>query len=191
MRIRALRLERGWSQEQLAERSGLSVRTVQRIENGHAPGRSSSAALAQAFGVDVCDLDDPVDPGAVTSPSPMSFQAATRACLTGYAEFDGRARRAEYWWFVLFVVLVAALGTLVHEVVGAAVLLVLALPLLAAGTRRLHDAGRSGWWQLLSIVPFGGVVPLILLMQPSTPTADPAAPTTVDGSPPARPVISP
>ncbi len=56
MIVRKLRLERGWSQEQLAEASGLSVRTIQRIERGQAPGLESLKALAAVFEVDVSDL---------------------------------------------------------------------------------------------------------------------------------------
>jgi uncharacterized membrane protein YhaH (DUF805 family) len=93
--------------------------------------------------------------------------ASVRACLVQYAVFDGRATRTEYWWFVLFAGISAALPTLVSDTLGAVALLVPLLPLLAAGARRLHDTGRSGWWQLLAVVPFGFVVPLILLASPT------------------------
>lgn len=56
MIVRKLRLERAWSQEQLAELSGLSVRTIQRIERGQNPGLESLKALAAIFEVDVADL---------------------------------------------------------------------------------------------------------------------------------------
>ncbi|QGY32656.1 helix-turn-helix domain-containing protein [Pantoea cypripedii] len=55
-KFRALRLERAWSQEQLAELSGLSTRTVQRIENGERPGLETLSALAAVFGVTVSAL---------------------------------------------------------------------------------------------------------------------------------------
>ena len=69
---------------------------------------------------------------------------------------------------MLFVTLAGAAAALVHAVVAGLVLLSVLLPLVAAGTRRLRDAGHSGWWQLLHLVPFGGVVPLILLALPSS-----------------------
>lgn len=53
MIVRKLRLKKGWSQEQLAELTGLSVRTIQRIERGHAPSLESARALAAVFEVDV------------------------------------------------------------------------------------------------------------------------------------------
>lgn len=168
--VREQRLRRGWSQEHLAELSGLSVRTIQRIENGQTPGLASTTALATALGIDVGVLrDDENSEAAPALAAVTSFHDAVRECLTNYAAFEGRSKRAEYWWFMLFVVLAGSLAALLHATVAGVVLLLLALPLLAAGTRRLRDAGHSGWWQLLTLVPFGGVVPLILLAQPSVP----------------------
>ena len=158
-----MRLGRGWSQEQLAEASGLSVRTIQRIENGQAPGLASAAALARVFDVEI----DQLGVTDVAEAGPVSFLDAIRRGLVGYAEFDGRAGRPEYWWFVLFVALVTSVGTLISEAVGGIVLLLLLIPLAAAGARRLHDIGRSGWWQLFALAPLGFVVPLFLLVLPT------------------------
>lgn len=93
----------------------------------------------------------------------MTFFDAVRACLTQYAEFNGRASRSEFWWFVLFVVLVTAMLSYLHEAAGSMFLIAVLLPLLAAGSRRLHDTGRSGWWQLFLLVPVGGIVVLRFL----------------------------
>jgi transcriptional regulator with XRE-family HTH domain len=163
MQVREMRRGRGWSQEQLAEASGLSVRTIQRIENGQVPGLASAAALARVFGIEVDEL------GAtdVVEAAPVTFLDAIRGCLIRYAVFDGRAGRPEYWWFVLFVTLVTSVGTLISDVVGGIVLLLLLIPLAAAGARRLHDTGRSGWWQLFALAPVGFVVPLFLLVLPA------------------------
>jgi uncharacterized membrane protein YhaH (DUF805 family) len=89
----------------------------------------------------------------------MGFVEAVRTCLLRkFWDFGGRASRAEYWWFVLFNVLVtipfALLGPLLF-VAG----IVLLLPQLAVGVRRLHDTNRSGWWLALSAlgwIPFVG-----------------------------------
>lgn len=62
-KFRSLRLSRAWSQEQLAELSGLSVRTVQRIENGDQPSLETLSALAAVFEVSVADLSAPDAPG--------------------------------------------------------------------------------------------------------------------------------
>ncbi len=56
MIIRKLRLQKGWSQEQLSQLSGLSVRTIQRIEQGQKPGLESLKSLAAVFEIDVSDL---------------------------------------------------------------------------------------------------------------------------------------
>lgn len=109
----------------------------------------------------------------------MTFQEAVRTCLTKYATFRGRARRPEYWWFVLFVFLAQFVAGIVDAIlfpgpeaqsgpVGGIVTLALLLPTLAAGARRLHDIGRSGWWLLLGLVPIVGTLVLLWwFVQPS------------------------
>jgi transcriptional regulator with XRE-family HTH domain len=162
MQVRDMRRGRGWSQEQLAEASGLSVRTIQRIESGQPAGLASAAALARAFEVEV----DEVMVSDVPEAGTLSFLDAIRVCLVRYAEFEGRAGRAEYWWFVLFVTLATSAAALASEAVGGIVLLLLLTPLAAAGARRLHDVGYSGWWQLFALAPVGVVVPLVLQALP-------------------------
>jgi uncharacterized membrane protein YhaH (DUF805 family) len=94
----------------------------------------------------------------------MTFTQAVRSVLSKYATFSGRARRAEYWWFYLFTIVVsfassavdAALNAAVNNeigIVGAITSLGLLLPTLAVTARRLHDTGRTGWWMLLPVVP--------------------------------------
>lgn len=90
--------------------------------------------------------------------------------LRRYAEFSGRSRRKEYWFFTLFFVLgsFAAVaidmvtGTLDEDtgigVVGSLLTLGLLLPSPAVTVRRLHDTGLSGWWVLLFFVPLIGLV---------------------------------
>lgn len=176
MDLRDERQARGWSQEELAARTGLSVRTIQRIENGSVPGLSSARLLADALGVDVAEIiagGRPSNDGAGNAraavPAWRQTPAATavRDGLVGYADFEGRAGRPDYWWFFLAVTLVVATATALAEQLGTAVGLVLAVPLVAAGARRLHDTGHSGWWQLFCLAPFGFVVPLVLLVRPT------------------------
>jgi DNA-binding CsgD family transcriptional regulator len=110
--------------------------------------------------------------------TPMSFFESIRVCLTKYAEFRGRASRSEFWWFALFVALVTAALTYVSEALAGAGLIVLLLPFLAAGTRRLRDSGKSGWWQFFLLVPVGGIVTLGFLwaMPPTSPQSEDALP---------------
>ena len=80
-----------------------------------------------------------------------------------YATFRGRATRSEYWWFYLFALLLTwganVVGAVAMQddlgVMGSIASLALLLPSLAVGARRLHDIGRSGWWQLLSLTVVG------------------------------------
>ena len=85
----------------------------------------------------------------------------------GYADFNGRAKRPEYWWFALFYFVVGLLLESVSSPVSWAFTLVTVLPSLAVGSRRLHDMNKSGWFQLIWIIPILGWIYLIyLLAQP-------------------------
>lgn len=128
----------------------------------------------------------------------MSFSDAVRSGLRNWSTFDGRATRSEFWWFYLFVAIVAvvayipglillliggaasgdngsAVGTL-FIILGVIWLILLALlvialyiPFLAVGCRRLHDRGMSGWMQLLLLVPCGNIVLLVFWVMEGTP----------------------
>ena len=109
----------------------------------------------------------------------MTFGEAVATCLRKYADFRGRATRPEFWWFFLFALGVGWASTILDTVLFASpdndllerlgvsgpfsgvTTLLLVVPCLAAGARRLHDVGRSGWWQLLLVMPCLGIVLLI------------------------------
>ncbi|MBN8872039.1 MAG: DUF805 domain-containing protein [Rhodospirillales bacterium] len=101
---------------------------------------------------------------------PRSFGISIQICLRKYASFAGRAPRAEYWWFVLFEILVQlaanmidhALETTPPGLVGPLASLALLLPALAVAARRLHDIDRSAWWLLLYLVPVVGWLVLLV-----------------------------
>ena len=94
---------------------------------------------------------------------PATFFGAIRVCLTKYADFNGQAARAEFWWFALFVTLVtAALGYLSQEFASVFSVAML-LPFLAVGARRLRDIGKSAWWLLIILAPVGGLVALAFM----------------------------
>jgi uncharacterized membrane protein YhaH (DUF805 family) len=93
----------------------------------------------------------------------MEIGQSIETCMTKYADFNGRASRSEFWWFFLFNLLVSAVvNTISHsDRLESLVSLALLLPDLAVGARRLHDIGKSGWWQLLMLTGIG-FVPLLI-----------------------------
>lgn len=100
----------------------------------------------------------------------LGFPESVVRCLRKYATFRGRATRAEYWWFSLFntllgMVVYAAvqhlMGTEAADGAASILQLVLFLPMLAVGVRRLHDIDFRGWWMLLGLTGVG-IIPLII-----------------------------
>lgn len=93
-----------------------------------------------------------------------------------YANFEGRARRKEYWMFTLFnaivfcalIILISiSMDSYTGEIgsigyIASVILLIYSLgiivPSIAVTIRRLHDIDKSGWWYLISFVPFGGII---------------------------------
>lgn len=94
----------------------------------------------------------------------MGFGEAVKTCFTRYAEFRGRAQRPEFWWFMLFLVIVGAAARILGEGVSALFSLATIVPSLAVGARRLHDTARSAWWLLLWLVPLVGWIVLLIFM---------------------------
>jgi uncharacterized membrane protein YhaH (DUF805 family) len=101
---------------------------------------------------------------------PPGFQESVRTVFNRYATFTGRSRRPEYWWFVLFNIIVSLVLGIIDGVVfggevgvlGAIYNLAVLVPSLAVGVRRLHDTGRTGWWLLIALVPLIGIIVLIV-----------------------------
>ena len=122
----------------------------------------------------------------------MSFIEAVQTCLKKWITFSGRATRSEFWWYYLFTMIVQIVLTLllfstvdwtaidpndpmstlqiyagpVGNVMGL-VGLFFFISVLAAGARRLHDTGKSGWWQLillLTMIPLVGILALVYMI---------------------------
>ena len=108
----------------------------------------------------------------------MSFQEAVESVFRQYANFDGRARRSEYWFFVLFVLLTSIVLSFLGGMIGGPGLsriltglytLVIFVPSLSLIWRRLHDTGHSGLWFLLTFIPIGQIVLLVFFCLDSQP----------------------
>ncbi len=99
----------------------------------------------------------------------ISFSEAIKSVLGKYADFNGRARRSEYWYWVLawaiIYVICLALSAVLGDALGLLGLiftLATSVPYLAVTARRLHDIGRSGWWQLIAFVPLAGFILMLI-----------------------------
>ena len=85
-----------------------------------------------------------------------------------YADFEGRTARKAFWMFILISTVISFGLSIVESVMGMnAVIssifsLIIFVPSIAIGARRLHDVGKSGWWQLIAIVPLVGIILLIV-----------------------------
>ncbi len=122
-----------------------------------------------------------------------------------YADFKGRATRAEYWYFVLFYIILSLvagfLDALINPdnfnagmgIISTIYMFALLVPSIAVAVRRLHDTNKSGWWILIGFIPIIGTIWFIVLMvkdstsgtnkygpnpkekKPTTPTPEPQA----------------
>lgn len=98
------------------------------------------------------------------------MERAVRTCLGKYAVFSGRAARPELWWWALAVFLAGLVLNVVDyllfgsksQPLSSLFSLLVLLPNLAVGARRLHDVDRSAWWLLIGLVPLVGVIVLLV-----------------------------
>ncbi|WP_040494977.1 DUF805 domain-containing protein [Ilumatobacter nonamiensis] len=96
--------------------------------------------------------------------------------LERYAKFDGRAGQGEFWWYYLanliIAVVLGVLAAAIHWVfwlIFVVYALSIIIPTVAVSIRRLHDTDKSGWWMLISFVPFGGLVLLVFYVMSGSP----------------------
>ena len=107
----------------------------------------------------------------MTQMSPIDW---AKRPLQKYAEFSGRAPRAEYWWFYLLTMIAFVIAIFIDGMIGsdfggsgygvvtALAGLALIVPSIAVGIRRLHDTDRTGWWLLIALVPLVGAIVLLV-----------------------------
>lgn len=91
----------------------------------------------------------------------MTFTESIQTCFTKYADFKGTASRSEFWWWALFNFIASICLSIIDQRLSLAFAVATLLPYLAVSTRRLHDVDRSGWWQLIGLVPFVGWIMVI------------------------------
>ena len=102
----------------------------------------------------------------------MTFTESVSTCLKKYFVFEGRASRSEYWWFQLIVSPSYLISTILENELAyffLGITLFTLIPAISAGVRRLHDTNRSGFFLLLSFIPFiGGLILLFFFIAEGT-----------------------
>jgi len=112
-----------------------------------------------------------------------------KLAISKYAEFTGRSRRSEYWYFMLGNIILSIIATMLGVVLGETlgsmlsglVSLALLIPSIAVGVRRLHDVGRSGWWFLIYFTGIGILVLIWWFASDSQPGANEYGPNPKTG----------
>jgi uncharacterized membrane protein YhaH (DUF805 family) len=107
-----------------------------------------------------------------------AVEAWKKVVLENYAVFEGRANRAEFWWFVLANIVISIALTILARISTLFIALQfiyaigVIVPGLAVAVRRLHDTGRSGWWYFIGLVPLVGVIILVVFLASESVHAD-------------------
>lgn len=122
----------------------------------------------------------------------MNFGEAIAAGFRNYVTFSGRAVRSEYWFWVLFTVILGIVTGILDRAIfpdsesGAGPInmvasIIILLPSLAVGVRRLHDIDRTGWWYLIVFTFIGIFVLIYWACQPGTPGPNRFGPDRLQG----------
>ena len=85
--------------------------------------------------------------------------------VKNYVNFEGRASRPEYWWFILAYFIVNVILSIIPKVgtvLSGILALALLIPSIGVAVRRLHDINKSGWWMLIALIPIVGYIIFII-----------------------------
>ena len=97
----------------------------------------------------------------------MGFGEAVSVCFKKSFVWEGRASRAEFWWFELAQLLIIIVALIIDQIIGTGVLYIIAaivfiLPSIAVLIRRLHDTDRTGWWYWIQLLPLIGLIVILV-----------------------------
>lgn len=113
----------------------------------------------------------------------MTFVESIQTVFSKYIDFNGRASRSELWWWVLFIFLASLVLGFISDIMSGLFSLATLIPSIAVTARRLHDIDKSGWWQLVGLIPvLGWIVVIYWCVQPAQ------EPNRFGGSPALDPV---
>lgn len=102
----------------------------------------------------------------------MDFGESIKTCFNKYATFSGTASKSEFWWWALFNLIAAICLSIINDKLSLAFSVATFLPYVAVTTRRLQDTGRSGWAQLVGLIPLvGWIIVIVWLCQDSKSSA--------------------
>ena len=114
-----------------------------------------------------------IDNNVNTNVHPNQAIECCKAFVANYANFSGRARRSEYWWPVLAIIVVSSVLNMLPKIgpiLGGLFTLAVLVPNLAVASRRLHDTGRAFGWIFINFVPLvGSILFLIWMIKDSEP----------------------
>jgi uncharacterized membrane protein YhaH (DUF805 family) len=122
----------------------------------------------------------------------MNFMEAVSSVFRNYVGFSGRASRSEYWYWILFTVIVSVCLSILDRAIfpdmaaasplASVFTLATLLPGLAVAARRLHDIDRTGWWILIALTVIGGILLLVWFCQRGTPGPNRFGPDSLAGT---------
>ncbi len=97
----------------------------------------------------------------------MGFGEAVSTCFKKSVVWEGRASRAEFWWFELAQALIIIAALIIDQIIGTMFIYIIAaialiLPSIAVLVRRLHDTDRTGWWYWIQLLPLIGLIVLLV-----------------------------
>ena len=109
-----------------------------------------------------------------------AFKQYFMPAIEQYANFNGKESRQSYWMFYLFYIVVLIALNIVESIIGgmwlsSLYMLAMFVPSISMGARRLHDTGRSGWWQLIALIPLIGIIVLIVFLAQESKATENAA----------------
>jgi len=99
----------------------------------------------------------------------MGFGEAVSTCFKKSVVWEGRASRAEYWWFELAQALIIIAAVIIDQIIGTGFIYIIAvialiLPSIAVLIRRLHDTDRTGWWYWIQVLPLIGLIVILVFV---------------------------